>query len=248
MWRKIKSKNGITGIGALLLSIASFTAQFMFAPEGTRLMWWSPLGASTAILFILGVILIFWSILKHEKHLSYQDMKALESQREGYLFPLKSVIKERLSRIVYLMQLAGELPLDEYKKKYAPELKTMPMLGTWTWIFLNMHFMTDNLYYESLKENDKTYRKLVQDYKFLYIQITDRKLKKQLNNFWAFEHQYHSIIIFDLFSKNNPDIAKTSHGLRTARTGEKFGEKGFNSQLDKVINRIDQLLNIEDGE
>ena len=236
MRKRIFNSTSLSGIGAWLLAVLPYF-------EKGRTM-----SITTWALLIIGTVLFLIGFTKKpQRRLRRSELNEIIGQRENYLIPLKKNIKDRLERTNYLVNNASEYPLEEYRKKYAPA-KKMPILGIYSWIFLKLRFIIDNLYYESLKENDSEYRKMVQEYRFLYTQIKDRKLKKYLNGLWSIEHQYNSLNIFTLLSKNHPAVKTTVHGLRTSRTGEKFGAEAFNRQLNNVMNRVEELLDGEDDE
>ena len=251
MLKMFWNKNNISTLAGILAY--AVTTLVLFIPtKGESQMslvnWQSPMGITIIGLFVLSVALYAISIAKREKQLSYHDMKVLIEKRREYLEPLKVVIKGRLTRSDYLVKQASELPLEEYHKKYALRLKTNKATAIYSWIFIKQNFMVDNLYYGSLKDNDSEYRPMIKDYEFMYAQIKDRKLKRKLNGLWQFEHMCNSINIFALLSKNHPDIKKTIHGLRTARTGEKYNADAIKRQLNDVMTRIDQLLDGEEDE
>jgi hypothetical protein len=230
MRRRIFNRTTGAGIGSLLLAVLPFTLE-----DNT-------MNPTTWALLVIGVGLVLWGVFKKpQRRLGLSELKEIVGKREEYLNPLKDNINKRLSRANDLVKDASEYPLEEYQKKYAPT-KHMPAIGVYSWIFLKLRFIIDNLYYESLKENDLKYRQLIQEYRFLYTQIKDNKLKKKLDGLWDLEHQHNSINIFTLLSKNHPAVRNTPHGLRTARFGEKFGVAAFNRQLDGVMKRISLLL------
>lgn len=252
MENKFWNKTNILGLAGLLAYVVTVLVLFIpfkGEPSMSLVNWHSPIGLIVIALFFLSLGLYVYGIFKKpQQQLKLSGLATLVETRKLYLTPLKDNIKDRLSRANYLVKEASEYPLNEYSKKYAPTKKA-PQIGVYSWIFVKLRFIVDNLYFESLKGNDAEYRKLNQEYQFLYTQITDGKLKKLLNGLWSMEHTHNSLNVFTLLSKNNPTVAikVTPRGLRTARIGEKFGIVAFNRQLDIVMKRIETLLDgVED--
>lgn len=250
MGSKLKGKNAITGLGAWFLSIASFTAQLILAPEGVRIMWLSPLSISTATLFILGSLLIYWSIFKRE--LSFPEKQAELKKRQEYLQELKKMVHRRLEVAKKLQSKAITLPLYQYYDKYLKhtfpyiltrrKLKPVEIISK-----LARHkFIWNNLYYQSLKDNDYSYKSLVVRYDILYAQTDDRCLKNHLNTLWVREHQSGSAQIYVLISMNNKRIPNIPLGLRGGLRGKKNVEDALKMCLRNVEQRIDLLQRGED--
>jgi len=59
MWKRLSRRDSIAGIAAILLSVASFAAQYLLEGWTMELeQWLSPLGITFAVLFIGGVTLV----------------------------------------------------------------------------------------------------------------------------------------------------------------------------------------------
>ncbi|MDD4635919.1 MAG: hypothetical protein WC231_02180 [Dehalococcoidales bacterium] len=81
---KLLNKTAITGISAIILSSASFIAQFML--EGWEMVisqWLSPMGIASIILFLLGSVLIIWNTFRRE--LTFEQKGEIVADREIYL-------------------------------------------------------------------------------------------------------------------------------------------------------------------
>ena len=117
MAKKLFSKSSIAGIAAVLLSASSFIAQFML--EGWKMnieQWLSPLGITSALLFIGGVGLVVYNFFRRE--LTFDQKRKIVTEREEYLPILRDTVDKMLAIREELAIQAGRLPLEDYFDKY----------------------------------------------------------------------------------------------------------------------------------
>ena len=117
MWGKLKKSNSIkAGLAAVITGLANLILQIKLTPEGVHLNWLSISGAVIIALFILGIILVVWSIFHRGLTLD-QKIEILES-RKTYLPVLQDAIDNILVCQHDLAIQAGKLPLEEYFQRY----------------------------------------------------------------------------------------------------------------------------------
>ena len=248
MWEKFRSKNGITGIGAILLSVASFLAQFML--EGWKMeiaQWLSPLGIVSILLFIGGSSLIIWNFFRRE--LSFVEKQKIVEQRANLLKILRGLVHKRLKIVKRLQGKAIKFPLMQYWERYLKY--TVPYIVTKrkpgkpleiTNALAKKGFIWNNLYYETIKLDDYQYGQTCSEYEGTLSQINDNILKKRLKILWSVEHSVGSASIYTSFSINVPKIPHSPHGLKTALFGKKLSDTTLNKALRNVEERIDFLV------
>ena len=102
-------------------------------------------------LVVIGSVLVIWGFLeKPQKRLKRSELDCLIEQRESYLKPLITTIKERLKIADRLANKAGRYPLKEYKKRYLPFHKGEKPLSIQN-ALAKRKFMWNNQYYQLLK-------------------------------------------------------------------------------------------------
>ncbi len=118
--RKLRSSNAKAGFGAWLLAIASFCGQLAFAPEEQRMQiaWLSPLTVTTLVTFVLGTILIFFSVFK--KVLSNEAKTEIILARRKHLPVIEQNLSSYLERAEHLASTTGVIyDLEKYKEMLA---------------------------------------------------------------------------------------------------------------------------------
>jgi len=167
------------------------------------------------LLIVIGSIYFLYALLRMfrgKKPLSHLEMQHEIKKRKQYLPKLKDVITQRLSKSCELVQIAGEYPLIEYHNRYLngtkiyargkrfyPNDENMAIL----FALGSSGFITDNLYYDMLKENNADFNNLQMRYKMLYSRIKDKKLKRLLKQLWITEHVSNSDSIYPAFPISN---------------------------------------------
>jgi len=241
---------GLAGLLAYAVTTLVLFIPFKGDPSMSLINWQSPLGIIVVALFVVSICLFTYGIFKKEPRLSYRDVWALVEERNQYLPSLLPIIRGRLERASELASEAGQQTLDFYRGKY--------LLHSWKYVICKMvwghnialasqnalawtGFMTDNLYYSLLKDNDRQYQLLVTQYSSVIALITDGKLKNLINRLWTSERIINSSKIWTLLSKKSGDVPHTPSGIRLAQKGEVIGVDDLERQFEKVVARIKEL-------
>lgn len=260
MWSKLKSKEAIVGLGALVWGVASVTVQLLLVPEGVQMMWLSPLGIFTIAMFILGTFLIFWGIFKHE--LSYADKQAIVKQRQENLSLLRNSIDSILKRQKELAIEIGKQPIqaffDEYLKKSREYKMYRKLLNTYhtsdkvtkhkvaTLVTIGKFFFVKTICLNNACRDDKDMGGLMAEKDIYYHRNNDKALSNIIDQLLFAARKYHSALAFGELATNN-QLAYTS-AIKYARFEEKPEIlKGFMARDYKKTNdRMNLLMRGED--
>lgn len=252
MCNRLLKRDSITAIAILLISAASFIANFVLEGWTMELeQWLTPLGIASILLFIGGTSLFGYNFFRRE--LSFPDKQQIVEDRNKYIIPLKDVVHKKLSSAQQLRMKAIKYPLMSYWERYLKN--TMPYIVTKqkpktpleiTTALWRQKFHKNNHYYTFLKDNDTRYSHKLTEYNSLYAQIKDGKLKSKLNQLWSLEHKVGSLEIYTSLSLNEPKIPHSPRGIRMGYFGKKVSNKVFQQALKEVDSRIDYLVHGED--
>ncbi len=241
MRERIFNRTTLSGIGAWILSVLPYFQ------EGSQM------NLTTWALLFIGTFLVLWGVLKPEKHISFNDKKAIIAERQEVIPKLKLSIDTRIRMSRQLINRAEKLPLIQYWEKYLRN--TMPYLITKNKPTKPLEivnklaqkgFVWNNLYYQELKENDASYKQILENYKLNLSKVNDNKLTQKLSSLWELENISHSTQIYASLSMNNKKIPNVPLGYRWGLRGKHNSEKGFQSSLKDVENRINELLRGDD--
>jgi hypothetical protein len=241
-------KNIILCLAGALSNIIALV--MLLLPSGGHQLidWGSPQGILIIIFMAVDVILILIGAFMKEKHLSLNDKNILVDTRNPILKKLQTSIDSRLKATRPLINKAEKFPLEQYWQKYLTN--TLPYMVTRhkpktplqiTQQLLRHGFITNNLHYQFLKENDANYKKELDYYNLIYAKIDDKELRELLNTLWKREHEANSEEIYTLISMNNPKIPNSPLGYRGGLSGKNLGKKAFQNCLKNVDDRIKQL-------
>ena len=263
MWAKLRSKNAITGFGALCLSIASFTAQIMLAPEGLRIVWLSPLGISTIALLILGIYFIFLGIFKHE--LSFSEKENIVRQRQEFIPQFRQIIDRMMTRMKEVATEAGRLPYQQYVDEYVtPRGIYHGILGKNVVVTTVRLYKTglsyNNPFFHALEDRDTVMISLKKEYATYLARISDKFLTNELESLFKHAEAHYSFytllemtqskdlplseVINSIHLEIKHPIAKI---LYSARRGSAREIESKVNHLHKSVNdRFDELLGGDD--
>jgi hypothetical protein len=221
---KLHSKCGIAGIAALLISGASFIAQYKLEGWTMQIEWLSsPIGILAILLASGGVFLIIWNFFRPE--LSYADKNAIVKQRQEDLPLLRDSIDAIIERQRELALKLGKRPLqsffDEYLKKSREYKLQRKHLDTYhtsdgvtkhkvaTLITIGKFFCLKTICLNNECRDDKRMIKLVAEKYIYYHRNSDRKLSGKIDDLLFTATKYHSALAFTELATNN-NISYTS--------------------------------------
>jgi hypothetical protein len=261
MRKRLQSKCGIAGIAALLISGASFIAQYKL--EGWT-MQLENLGSPLGILFILlgggGVFLIIWNFFRRES--SFADKEAIVKQRQENLPLLRNSIDAIIERQRELAFKLGKRPLqtffDEYLKiskeykMYRKLLKTYHTSDEVTkhkvaiLIAISRFFFVKTICLNNVCRDGEDMAKLMAEKDIYYHRNNDKALSSTIDQLLFAVTKYHSLLALGELATNN-QLAYTS-AKKFARFEEKPEIlKGFMTRDYKKMNdRINFLMRGED--
>jgi hypothetical protein len=249
MGKKIWNKTNIltlAGILAYVVTILVLFIPFKEDPSMSLVNWHSPLGIVVIFVFMFSVILYFLAFFKREQiRLTKSQLDSLIENRQKYLLPLQTLVKDRLKIADSISLTAGKNPLEDYQKRYLPFHRNKTPLQIQN-ALANRGFMYNNRYYQLLKDSNKEFQSTIQSYDVNYVQIKDKKLKKYLNQLWQREHWTNSMKSYTILAKNEKRIKHTPFGLSVAKIGERVNEENRNAAMKIVFERIDELLDGDD--
>ncbi|MBI2860568.1 MAG: hypothetical protein HYX91_03555 [Chloroflexi bacterium] len=244
---------GLAGIVSWAITVLVLFIPFKGDSTVSLVIWNSPLGIIVITLFVIAVVLYAYALFKTEKRLSFNDQKAIVSERQKVLPELRESVEKRLKALRPLMNKAEKLPLMQYWEKYLKN--TMPYLVTKrkpqkpieiTNKLVRKKFPINNLYYYELKETDPFYKRILDNYNIILSKVDDKKLKKKLHSLWWLEHIARSLQIYASLSMNNKKIPNVPMGYRGGYRGKQYTEDGFQIQLKDIESRINELLRGDD--
>jgi hypothetical protein len=203
-----------------------------------------------AAIFIAPILWYVWGV-KKDKRIKPLNSDEEESvwkiriqKRKKYLLPLRTRVLERIKIADKLVIQAGKYPLGKYKEKYLPFHKNNRALSIKNSLF-KAGFMSNNLYYQLLKDTNTKVQGIIREYDIYYMQIEDKPLKSELNQLWVVEHKANSGRIFALISKQADGIRNIPVGIKIGKIGEDLHRDNINNHVRKVLQRIDGLLSDE---
>ena len=158
-----------------------------------------PLGWSFVGLGGITLLILFVYLFKKEKpkiksrfqlEAESKEIEARIEEKKEYLPDLKDTIDIMIEKSSELIIEASQLSLNEYRDRY--------LKFTWQYIacklawghneslaitnaLAGIGFVSDNLYYDLLKESNQEYQQLHSKYSSLYSRVYDKRLKKTLS-------------------------------------------------------------------
>lgn len=100
-------------------------------------------------------------------------------------------------------------------------------------------YFLDNPYYRTLKKSPE-FDELKREYEELHSHIKDKPLKNYLKKLWDCEHQSRSILIF--YDTLYAHCGNIPESVQRIYKRQRTPEKEFQEALDRVYERIDDLL------
>lgn len=261
MRKRLQSKCGVAGIAALLISGASFIAQYKMEGWTMQLEWLrSPLGILSILLAGGGLFLIVWNFFRPE--LGFADKEAIVKQRHEDLPLLRSSIDTILKRQKELALELGKRPLqsffDEYlmkNKQYKTYRKLLNALHTSdkvtkhkVAILLSMRafFCEKTICLNKVCKDDGQMTKLRAEKDIYYHRNNDKKLSSIIDNLLYAAMKYHSTLSFAELATNN-ELSYTSAKKYAAFEEKPDIVRGFMARAYKSMNdRIELLKRGED--
>lgn len=251
----------MAGIAAILLSGASFLAQYIL--EGWT-MQVEHLGTPLGVLFILlaagGVSLIIWNFFRRD--LGFADKQAMVNQRQENLPLLRDSIDSALKRQREIALELGKIPLqaffDEYLKKskeYKMYRKLLNACHTSDKVTkhkvsilatMGMFFFGKPICLNNACRDDKGMAELMAEKDIYYHRNNDKALSNIIDQLLFAATKYHSALAWAELATNNK-LAYTS-----AKKYARFEEKpeilrGFMARDYKKMNdRMNFLMRGED--
>jgi len=256
MWKHLRSKCGFAGIAALLISGASFIAQYKLEGWTMQLEWLqSPLGILAILLAGGGIFLIVWNFFRRE--LSYPDKEAKVKQRNEDLPLLRDSIDAILKRQKELAFEIGKIPLqsfyDEYLQKSKEYKAYRKLLITFhasdkttkhkVAILVSMvpFFIYKTICLNNACRDDELMAKLMAENGIHYHRNNDKKLSGDIDNLLRAATRYHSALAFTELATNN-QISYTSVKRYARFEAEPERFKGFMTRDYKGMNNRMALL------
>jgi hypothetical protein len=254
MPKNLFSKTNISltaGLLAYIVTILVLFIPFEGQPSMSLIDWHSYLGIIVITLFVLSLVLYIYGILKHDKCLSPKEALELLNKRKEYLPELKTIIENKIKEHDLCRDKASNTSIEDYSKsyfwnnhKYRSSLKRHPNninLAFQEALFAS-GFITDNLLYQDLIKRDPNMSNIESKYNILFAQITDKKLKKYIKDYWWYEQRFNSWRVLEEIIKNGKYKININK-LRILNTvSNKFSSPQKNKALSKIMNRIDELL------
>jgi hypothetical protein len=263
MWKKIQSKNGIAGFGAIFIAGSAFAAQLLLLTTEERAVinWVSPLGLLTIILGIFGLGFIILSIFKPE--LSFLDKRNIVEQRQNYLPQLRDTTDKILTRMKELAIEAGRSSLEEYYEKYLArnniyqheykkqtgkqKNKMVKRKVAIITALCKLKFHKNNLYLSELEDRDiDGLVALRKEYDTYYSRNRDRKLARKLDTLFGHAKQVFSTYTIAEMGKYNNLPFKAPKYIATLYSAPKILDDLLKGKRKATNKRFDELLRGED--
>lgn len=168
---------------------------------------------------------------------TWQELQARGEAKRWYLDPLKTSMENLIDIYGILANKAITYSLIKYNEKYF-RIKTQDNKGIMAKLTAN-RFWINNRYYKELKNSQQVENARL-EYQKWFSNVTDKRLRKELDKLWKCEHQAKSNDIFYEIERVNFSETLTKEKLQSWQRDNT--QREYKEQLNKVYTRIKELL------